>query len=154
MKALSILATVFLFTSAVPAFADASNYQQWRWDTKDIKISDIRFNPEFLNLSVPTEDSKGSKFELTMQCGNNPNFYYKQLPLQSTVETTRTDEDLVAKLCSQAFEIRDVYIRQLLTTETCKRINWQYGISSIPVAIYGELARKKDINRNEFACDL
>ena len=154
MKALSILATVFLFTSAVPAFADNSDYQLLRWDTNNIKMSDIRFNPEFLIMSVPTENSKGSKFELTVQCGNNPNFYYKQLALQSRVETMGTDKELVTKLCTQAFALRDVYMRSLLATETCKRINWQYGIRSIPVALYGDLARKKHRVNDGFACDL
>ena len=60
MKALSILATVFLFTSAVPAFADSSDYQLWRWDTSNIKMSDIRFNPEFLIMSLPTETQTGA----------------------------------------------------------------------------------------------
>ncbi|MBR8835313.1 MAG: hypothetical protein DSM106950_15110 [Stigonema ocellatum SAG 48.90 = DSM 106950] len=154
MKALSILATLFLFTNAMPAFAETKNYQLGRWDTENMKISDIRFSPEFLILSIPTEDLKGAKFELTVQCGNNPNFYYKQLELQSRVETIATDKELVTKLCTQAFDIRDVYIRQLLTTETCQRINWQYGITSIPVALYGKLARIKDRDHNGFACDL
>lgn len=117
-------------------------------------MSDIRFEPDFLILSVPTEDAKGKKFNMNIQCGNNPNFYYKQLAAQTTAENVGTDEEFVTKVCSQAFEMRDVYIRQLLTTETCKRINWQYGISSIPVSLYGELAKKKDKGGNGFACDL
>jgi len=154
MKVLSILATVFLFTSAVPVNALASDYQLWKWDANNIKMSDIRFNPEFLILSVPTENSKGIKFEVTVQCGNNPNFYYKQLALQSRDQTMGTDKELVTKLCTQAFDLRDLYIRQLLTTETCKQINWQYGISSIPVALYGELARKKHRVHDGFVCSL
>lgn len=154
MKALTLLATVFFFTNAIPSFAYPSNYQVWRWQEKNLKISDIRFDPEFLIVSVPAEDHKGSKYEFVIQCGNNPHFYYKQLALQSSTEKIGTDEELVTKLCTEAFEIRDVYIRQLLLNETCKRINWQYGISSIPVALYGDIARKKDRNRNGFACDL
>ncbi|MBO3464375.1 hypothetical protein G7B40_009795 [Aetokthonos hydrillicola Thurmond2011] len=117
-------------------------------------MSDIRFNPEFLILSVPVQDSTGTEFELTVQCGNNQNSYYHQLALQSKVEKTAIDKDLVTTLCTQAFEKRDVYVQQLLSTETCKQINWVYGISSIPVALYGDLARKKDGDRNGFACDL
>ncbi|GEM_PF-5603219 len=154
MKALSILATVFFFTSAIPSFAYPSNDQIWRWEQKNLKISDIKFDPEFLIVSVPVEDTQGSKFEFVIQCGNNPNFYYKQLALQSKAESMGADKELVTKLCTEAFEVRDVYIRQLLSHETCKRINWQYGISSIPVSLYGNIARKKDHNRNGFACDL
>ena len=154
MKILNILTTVFLFTSVLPAFAYPDDYQLLRWDKKNIKMSDVRFDPEFLMLSVPAEDLKGQTMTLTVQCGNNTNFYYKQLSSSSTVETTAMDKQLVTQLCTQAFEMRDVYIRQLLSTETCMRINWQYGISSIPVSLYGKLAKKKDVNRNGFACDL
>lgn len=152
MKAVSVLTTVFLCMSVVPAFAYPSNYHHMRWDTNNLKMSDIRFNPEFLILSIPVEDSKGIKFELIIQCGNNPNFYYKQLTLPGIMRMGK-DQELVTMLCTQAVEIRDVYIHQLISTETCTRINLQYGIRRIPVAQYGDFARKKDRNDNGFACD-
>jgi hypothetical protein len=154
MKASSILTTIFLLTSALPTLAYPSSSRLWKWDTDNIQVSDIRFNPEFLISSIPVEDSRGAKFELIVQCGNNRNSYYRQFSLQSKAEKMATDKDLVTTLCTQAFEKRDVYVRQLLLTETCRRINWEYGISSIPVALYGELARKKDREGDGFACSL
>jgi hypothetical protein len=160
MKTLGVLATVFLLTSVAPAFALPSNYQissgsrVWRWDTKNIKMSDIRFNPEFLLLSVPASESDGSQFKLKVQCGNNPNFYYKVLDSSDRSLKMGKDQGLVTQLCIQAAEIRDEYVRQLLATETCTRINLQYGIRSIPVAQFGDTAKKKDRNNNGFACDL
>lgn len=154
MKAFSICTTVFLLTSILPAFGQPSEYRQMRWDTNNIKMSDIRFQPDFLILSVPASDSKGAQFELNVQCGNNPNFFYKQKALYSKSVKMSRDKELVTQLCTQATEMRDVYINQLLTTHTCPQINLQYGIRSIPVTLYGDLAKKKDRDRNGLACDL
>jgi hypothetical protein len=154
MKALGLFATVFLFTNLLPAFAYPSQYKQMSWDTTHFKMSDVRFNPDFMTLSVSAANTKGKNFNLVVQCGNNPNAYYKEIALSGKVAKFDQDKELVTMLCNQALEIRDAHILQILSTANCKQINLQYGIRSIPVAYYGELAKKKDRNRNGYACDL
>lgn len=86
MKILNILTTVFLFASVLPAFAYPDEYQLLRWDKKNIKMSDVRFDPEFLMLSVPAEDSKGQTMTLTVQCGTIQIFTISNYLLQAQLK--------------------------------------------------------------------
>jgi hypothetical protein len=153
MKTLSIFTSLFLLSIALPTYAQGSDSQLWTLDKNNMKMSDIRFNPDFMILSIPAEDSLGAKYELEIQCGNNPNFYYKRLTLSGRQLGIGRDKQMVTRLCTEALEMRDIYVRELLSTETCMRINLQYGIRSIPVDKFGKHAKDRDRNDNGFACD-